>query len=338
MADSACKQQHKKVLRGDHIVEGYVSSGSLPMHHPDEASHDSGSVPIATLPFSPQLLRTVADVRRDLHSSPSSKETLASNICPMCKGAGWLRRDVPYGHPDFDIRVACVCKRRDLREKQLRKMIVLSEQFGLQRTQVLATYQRQVKGVQKAYYETKVMIDHLQAWARQSEAVGQPQEMPPLPREWLVMRGPTGTGKTHLAMAITNACIDAGIVALFAFVPDLLDHLRAAYSPESAVMYDTLFEQMKNAEVLALDDLGSQRSSSWANEKIFQLINYRYNFGWPTIITLKERVWDFLDERIRSRLQDAGLVLLVDMQDAQNYSLHQGKHTAWRRVQHAATE
>ncbi|GCE32115.1 hypothetical protein KDA_75990 [Dictyobacter alpinus] len=209
-------------------------------------------------------------------------------------------------------------------------MTALSEQFGFQRELVLSSFRRQVRGVQEAYQEAEAMINRLVAWAKQRESAKQTKDALVLPQEWLLLRGPVGTGKTHLAMSIANACIDVGLVALFATVPDLLDYLRATYGPESDVTYDALFMQLRDAEVLVLDDLGTQRSSPWADEKVFQLINYRYNFGWPTVITINKKAWTYLDERIRSRLQDAGLVLAVDMDDAQDYRPRQGKNVRRR--------
>ena len=60
------------------------------------------------------------------------------------------------------------------------------------------------------------------------------------------------------------------ILALFTFVPDLLDHLRATYSPNSPVQYDQLFEQVKSTPLLILDDLGAETSTPWAKEKLYQ--------------------------------------------------------------------
>ena len=106
---------------------------------------------------------------------------------------------------------------------------------------------------------------------------------------------------------------------LFATVPDLLDHLRAAFAPTSTEVYDQLFAKMREAELLVLDDLGAQQSSPWANEKLFQLLNYRYNSGFPTVITANSQGLQAIDERIRSRLSDASLVYRVTLDRAYDY-------------------
>jgi DNA replication protein DnaC len=127
------------------------------------------------------------------------------------------------------------------------------------------------------------------------------------PKGWIVLGGAYGCGKTHLAAAIANSRLAMGEPALFMVVPDLLDHLRATFSPQSSVRYDHLFEQLRAAPLLILDDLGAQSSTPWAQEKLFQLLNHRYNAQLPTVITTNQRL-DELEPRLRSRLQDLELV------------------------------
>ena len=141
------------------------------------------------------------------------------------------------------------------------------------------------------------------------------------PQGWLVLTGPGGSGKTHLAAAIANRCIERGRTVLFVFVPDLLDHLRGTYGPQSSVSYDDLSQQVRNAPVLVLDDLGSHSSTPWAQEKLFQVINHRFNSMLPTVFTVRGPL-QRLDEGVRTRLESMSVIYPVGQPDT---DLFQGK-------------
>jgi DNA replication protein DnaC len=127
------------------------------------------------------------------------------------------------------------------------------------------------------------------------------------PDGWLVFMGVTGCGKTHLAAAIVNYCYQANYPALFIVVPEFLDHLRSTFSPESKVSYDQLFEKVKTAPLLIMDDFGEQSTTPWAREKLYQVINYRYNARLATVITTRYSLQEILEESegsVSSRLVD----------------------------------
>jgi DNA replication protein DnaC len=126
------------------------------------------------------------------------------------------------------------------------------------------------------------------------------------PDGWLVLTGPYGCGKTHLAAAIANFRADLGQLPMFVVVPDLLDHLRSTFGPRSTVSLDRRFEDVRKSSLLILDDLGTQNMTPWVREKLYQLFNYRYNAELPTVITTPE-FRDDMDPRILSRMQDARL-------------------------------
>ena len=144
------------------------------------------------------------------------------------------------------------------------------------------------------------------------------------PTDWLVLQGGYGCGKTHLAAAIAHTVRDSGEFVYFSIVPDLLDHLRSAFSPTSDIAYDELFDRVKKLLLLVLDDLGAENGTAWATEKLFQLINFRYNYRKPTVITTNTRLMSHMDERIRSRLSDLGLVRCVKLRPRTTGSGMQG--------------
>ncbi len=67
--------------------------------------------------------------------------------------------------------------------------------------------------------------------------------------------------------------------------------------------YDQLFERVKTTPLLVFDDFGEQASTPWAQEKLYQVINYRYNAELPTVITTVCSL-DEIESRIGSRLID----------------------------------
>ena len=130
------------------------------------------------------------------------------------------------------------------------------------------------------------------------------------PKGWLILMGTYGCGKTHLAASIANYHASQGLPVIFVVVPDMLDHLRATFNPASDTSYDRRFEEIRTAPLLVLDDLGSQATKPWVQEKLYQLYNYRYNAELPTVITTADALEE-IDPRLRARLMDRRLVKIA---------------------------
>ena len=207
--------------------------------------------------------------------------------CSVCKDHGFVRRDVPLDHPDFGRAFACACRGQEVRDRLRRR-----SNLGPLANRTFANFSPDGR-------------EPLNEPSRQRlrEALEVCRSYAEAPIAWLVLGGPSGCGKTHLAAAIANRQIELGNEAFFAVVPDLLDHLRATYAPNSDVTYDELFESVRSAPLLILDDLGAQSGSPWAQEKLFQLLNHRFNAELPTVVTTNHRLSE-LDERLRARLED----------------------------------
>jgi DNA replication protein DnaC len=226
-------------------------------------------------------------------SSSTEAEAAERPRCARCGDAGFVRRDVPVGHPDFGRAIPCSCRAELLREQRRARLERLSNLGPLRRL----TFDNLVKEGRRT--EPAQRERFRRAYLAAVEFAARPSG-------WLVLVGPSGCGKTHLAAAIANARLAAGEPVVFQVVPDLLDYLRATFHPSSEVTYDELFETVRNAPLLILDDLGTQSATPWAQEKLFQILNHRYNAQLPLVVTTNHRLED-LDERFRARLADPAL-------------------------------
>ena len=234
--------------------------------------------------------RTSSAEREDLDvESPAEEE----GVCPICKGARFLRRELPLGHPEFGQAVPCRCVELEGQELRLARLQRYSNLGPLTRLTFDNLIRRGRSADPRDQARFQRCVEDAETFARD-------------PQGWLVLVGASGCGKTHIATAVANRCLELGTPALFVVVPDLLDHLRAAYKPDADVGYDELFEQVRGAPVLILDDLGTQSATPWAQEKLFQIINHRFNARLPTVVTTNVPLSKF-DERLRTRLGDPSL-------------------------------
>lgn len=218
---------------------------------------------------------------------------------PICGELGMLRYDVPVGDPNFGKMFRCPNNPQDKDTAWQQRLRRLSNLDAFTRKTFEAF---EIDPNTHTPAEQESLTYALNIARRFSEA----------PDGWLLLEGTYGCGKTHLAAAIGNTRVAQGDSVLFITVPDLLDHLRAAYGPSSEIGYDQTFEQVRNAPLLILDDLGVENPSAWAQEKLFQLLNHRYASRIPTVITTNADI-DTIDPRIRSRLLDVNLIRRVQI-------------------------
>jgi DNA replication protein DnaC len=213
---------------------------------------------------------------------------------PFCGGLGYVRYDLPVDHKDFGKLFRCPQYAGRVDGERLEKLRKIGN-LGAFAGKTFDNFDIDLP------YLTPIQHRSLRA-ARdvaQSYAEGM--------NGWLVLEGTYGCGKTHLAAAVANRRLEHDESVLFITAPDLLDHLRMTYGPSSEVGYDEMFDKLRNVALLVLDDLGVENPSAWAQEKLFQLLNYRYNHQLPTIITTNTDL-DLLDARIRSRLLDESII------------------------------
>ncbi len=245
--------------------------------------------------------------------------------CPHCGGLGYVIPDVPPAHPSFGRAVSCSCRAAETEMARLDQLQKLS-QLGMLENKTFDNFLAEGIGLTPVKQRNlKMAYDRAFAYAQEPEG-------------WLMLKGGYGCGKTHLAAAVANHRLTMGHSVLFVNTPDLLDHLRATYSPSSPVSYDHRFEQVRNSPLLILDDFGAQSNTEWAQEKLYQIFNHRYAGKLPTIITTNEEL-ESIEMRMRSRLVDPSLVQIMtivapdfrragvdqDQSDLSSLSLHGDK-------------
>ncbi len=242
------------------------------------------------------------------HSEQSGSEQSSRRVtvgvgdpnCPHCHGLGYLRRDdLPITDPNFGKVQPCTCQMENMALQRAAQLRADSNTETLQGKSFDNFLSEGVSADPQVRATVRAAHERCRAFAEK-------------PENWLLLIGTYGCGKTHLAAAIANHCLANGKPVLFLNTPDLLDFLRETFAPKSDTTYSDRFEEIRTAPLLVLDDLGTESPTPWAVEKLYQVLNYRYNAHLPTVITTNRKVED-IDQRIASRLSDAEIVTTLNI-------------------------
>ncbi len=227
--------------------------------------------------------------------------------CSYCQGWGAVVVYSPE-HPD-GMQGPCICVKRAKERRKAEQLMALSGLTPIE----LAKWR-----FDTFFPERAVTTNH----QRLAEIKAQLMAYAERPRGWLVLCGPFGCGKTHLAYAVAARRYELGRAVYVATVPDLLDTLRRGFKSKNqeADGFDARLEAIKRVELLVLDDLGAQSGTAWADEELYQIVNYRYAKEMAMIVTTNESLRSpecKIDGRIKSRLLEgsetggAGLSRLI---------------------------
>ena len=104
-------------------------------------------------------------------------------------------------------------------------------------------------------------------------------------RKGLILVGNNGVGKTHLACSIANELIKNGIPIIYGTLINLLAELKNTYDVYNNISEMKIIKLYEKVDLLIIDDLGKEKPSEWELEKLFTIINSRYENNLPVIIT-----------------------------------------------------
>ena len=207
---------------------------------------------------------------------------MAKKDCPACQGTGWKPVET-----DGVRRVArCDCqevKRAELLLKQAR-IPPRYEHCAIENFDIRKD---------KESGQPNRSLEAAKVWAKRF--------VEEYPADFgLLFVGPTGVGKTHLAVAvIRELMIRKGIECLFYDFLRLLKDIRDSYNPVSQTSELSVLQPVLDVEVLLLDELTAADPTEWVEETLQHLINSRYNQKKVTLITTTLPFGDHSGRRAR---------------------------------------
>ena len=231
------------------------------------------------------------------NSIQRSDEMPGDPNCPLCHGLGYLRLELPLDHPEFGKVHVCPCRQNDINAQVHQRLFSLSH----------------LDELRHLTFENFKPRGRVGLWPHQADslerAFNHAHQFSQTHDGWLLIQGPYGCGKTHLVAAIANHTAENGVPTLFITVPDLLDSLRFTFN-DRETSFEERFEQIRRNPLLVMDDFGTQSATPWAQEKLFQILNYRYINRLPLVVTTNLPLAE-IEGRLRSRLEDPELVTIV---------------------------
>jgi DNA replication protein DnaC len=213
--------------------------------------------------------------------------------CPRCNGSGWI----PLPGDKFRVD-ACDCQ-GDLRRRQRIAAASIPKRY-LDHCTLATFYDKNSAALVSARRRVQEFVD---AWPMTDHGRG------------LLLMGSCGVWKTHLAVAALVEIINGGKTGrmLFANFQDLIQEIQASFDDHSTASKSEILRPLLDADLLVLDELGSQKPTQFVQDILYYVINTRYNDERTTIFTTNyfddatvdgQRLSDRIGERLRSRLHE----------------------------------
>lgn len=213
-------------------------------------------------------------------------------ICSVCGGTGWIL-DSSQGRKEAR---ACSCRGETRRRERL-EAAEIPERY---RQCNLDNFNEKGSSLVSAKETAREFVDQY-----------------PAVESGLLLVGPAGRGKTHLACAILSELIvTKAVQGLYVDFSDLLMRIQTSFRPDADLSKESVLTPYAEAELLVLDELGASKPHPWVLDVLYHLLNTRYNRKRITIATSnyedqpdtvsgeREKLEDRIGYRLRSRLYE----------------------------------
>jgi DNA replication protein DnaC len=247
---------------------------------------------------------------------------MAIEDCVLCRGTGW--KMVPRVDGAGLAAVACDCGMEERASRVMERVRIPRhyEQCDFQNFETeLTDGKSYTVEFTNALKQAKLITERF---------VG---EYPGGTQAGLLVMGPPGTGKTHLAIAALKGLIEKGHGGYFCEYGKMIRDIQQSYSSENDMTEMKILQPVLSAEVLVIDDLGCIKPSDWVRDTVGYILNERYvqrsrdlsharctiittNYfddvlqkegklpSGRTLTTTEDALWNRIGERMRSRLYE----------------------------------
>ncbi len=238
---------------------------------------------------------------------------VSAEVCPLCEGTGW--KAVPA---DGDRRVTrCDCRLQARTQSLLAAARIPKRYEHCELSEFDTRFEAAHSSLERVLLDARSFV------------AGYPVE-----NSGLLLIGPIGVGKTHLAVGILKDLIlNKGIHCLFYDYRELLKQIQNSYNDSVKATELEVLRPVFETEVLVLDELGAVKPTEWVWDTVALILNTRYNDSRTTIITTNfddkpassiagprgaardETLGDRIGERMRSRLHEMCRIIKIDGSD-----------------------
>lgn len=195
--------------------------------------------------------------------------------------------DDPEHKSELKVVTMCRCEREE-EEREKRKEEAAKDMEKIQRLRNASLLDEKLRGATfGAFKVTKYNERNLKLCRRYAMKFDQMVEKD----QGLIFWGSVGTGKSFAAACIANYLLDRKVPVVMTSFVKLLEVFQSGRDEETSIL-----NRLGYAKLVIFDDLGAERGTDYALEKVYNIVDSRYRKNLPMILTTNLTIEDMKSE------------------------------------------